>query len=469
MNDDRILISQDITLIENWRPISLVNADAKIISKVIGNRIKDVLPSIIHHNQTGYVKECYIGETVRSIFDIMDLTDKENMPGLLIFIDFEKAFDSLEWNFLYNCLGVFNFGPNFKRWINTFYANIKSCVVNNGLCSDYFELTLGVRQGDPLSPYLFLLAVETLAIAIRANEEIKRIVINQEETKLLQYADDTTGVLADLESAQKPFQLLDKFKELSGLKVNSSKTEGMWIGSLKNSENKPLGIKWPTEPMKALGVLFTYDHKLSHSKNFSEKIVDIKKLINYWSSRGLSVYGKVTLIKSLLIPNIVYTSSLLPTPEHIVKDLNHILYKFLWKGKDKVTRASTINNYEERGIKMVDIESLIKCLRLSWLKRIFSDNSGAWKNCLEYILKDSGGLMLFKCNYNVQDLQITSTFYLELLKWWWELREDYALNNDWHYVIWNNEDFRVDDKPFFYDIGIWEIGDLHFDLSNTES
>ena len=188
------------------------------------------------------------------------------MPGPLIFIDFEKAFDSLERNFLYNCLDGFNFGPNCKRWIKTFYANIKSCVVNNGLCSDYFELTRGVWQGDPFSPYLFLLAVETLAIAITANEEIKGIVINQEETKLLQYADDTTAVLADLESAQKLFQLLDKFKELSGLKINSSKsskTEGMWIGSLKNSESKPLGMKWSTEPIKALGVFFTYDHKLS--------------------------------------------------------------------------------------------------------------------------------------------------------------------------------------------------------------
>ena len=253
---------------------------------------------------------------------------------------------------------------------------------NDGLPIEFYKSCCGVRQGDPLSPYLFLLAVETLAIAIRANEEIKGIVINQEETKLLQHADDTTAVLADLESAQKLFQLLDKFKELSGLKVNSSKTEGMWIGSLKNSENKPLGIKWPTEPIKALGVFFTYDHKLSHSKNFSEKIVDIEKLINIWSSRGLSVYGKVTLIKSLLIPKIVYTSSLLPTPEHIVKDLKHILFKFLWKGKDKVTRASTINNYEEGGVKMVDIESLIKSLRLSWLKRIFSDNSGAWKTTL---------------------------------------------------------------------------------------
>ena len=153
------------------------------------------------------------------------------------------------------------------------------------MCSDYFELIRGVRQGDPLSPYLFLLAVETLAIAIRANEEIKGIVINQEETKLLQYADDT-AVLTDLESAQKLFQLLDKFKELSGLKVNSSKTEGRWIGSLKNSESEPLGIKWPTEPIKAPGVFFTYDHKLSHSKNFSEKIVDIKKTYQYLVHKG---------------------------------------------------------------------------------------------------------------------------------------------------------------------------------------
>ena len=286
--------------------------------------------------------------------------------------------------------------------------------------SDVFDLTRGVRQGDPLSPYLFLLAVETLAIAIRANVEIKGIVINQEETKLLQYADDTTAVLSDLESAHKLFQLLGKFKELSGLKVNSSKIEGLWIGSLKNNEMKPLGIKWPMEPVKALGVFFTYDKKLLHLKNYSEKIDDIKKLINIWSSRGLSIYGKVTLIKSLLIPKIVYTSSLLPTPEHIVKELNQLLYKFLWKGKDKVTRASAINNYEDGGIKMIDIESLIKSLRLSWLKRVFGENSGAWKNYLEYILKDSGGLKLFNCNYNVNDLQITSQFYLELLKWWSE-------------------------------------------------
>ena len=106
---------KDRTLIENWRPISLVNVDAKIISKVIASRIKNVLPYIIHNNQTGYVKDRYISETVRSILDIMDFTEKENIPGLMIFIDFRKAFDTLEWNFLFNCLDAFRDGSFFIR------------------------------------------------------------------------------------------------------------------------------------------------------------------------------------------------------------------------------------------------------------------------------------------------------------------------------------------------------------------
>ena len=112
---------KDRTFLENWRPISLVNVDAKIMSKVIASRIKNVLPSIIHYNQTGYVKDRYIVETIRSIFDTMEFTDSENVPGLMIFIDFQKAFDSAEWDFILGCLEAFNFGPDFIQWIKTFY------------------------------------------------------------------------------------------------------------------------------------------------------------------------------------------------------------------------------------------------------------------------------------------------------------------------------------------------------------
>ena len=200
------------------------------MTKVIATKIKNVLPTIVHHNQTGVINDRYIGETVRSIFDLMDFTLSKTIPGLLIFIDFHKAFDSLEWNFLLSCITVFNFGPDFIRWVNIFYKNIQSCVINNGFASDFFALERRVRQGDLLSPYLFLLAVEVLAIAIRQNTSIRGISIDGQETKLLQYADDTTATLSDLNSARAFFDLLDTFKLLSGLAINYSKTEGMWIG-----------------------------------------------------------------------------------------------------------------------------------------------------------------------------------------------------------------------------------------------
>ena len=135
----------------------------------------------------------------------------------------------------------------------------------------------------------------------------------------------------------------------------------MWVGSLRNNKSKPFGFKWSGEPIKALGVVYySYDTKLLQEKNFIERLDSVKKLINVWSSRGLSVYGKVTIIKSLIIPKSVYILSLLPAPKEIVQELNRILFKFLWKGTDKVTRLSTINEYENGGLKMIDLESMVK-------------------------------------------------------------------------------------------------------------
>ena len=257
-------------------------------------------------------------------------------------------------------------------------------------------------------------------------------------------------MLADTSSAERLFKLLNTFEILSGLKVNCSKTEGMWIGSKRHYKEKPFGIKWPDEPIKALGVYFTYDQKLLKEKNFIERLDSIKKLINIWSARGLSIYGKVTIIKSFLIPKYIYVCSILPTPKELLKELNKILFKFLWKGVDKVTRASVINEYEEGGLRMVDLECMVKSLRLAWLKRIFSGTNGTWKSYLQHILSSVGGLFFFNCNYNISDYTIPSQFYRELLLWWSQFRETFATEEDWKTIIWNNKEIKVENKPVYY-------------------
>jgi len=165
--------------------------------------------------------------------------------------------------------------------------------------------------------------------------------------------------------------------------------------------------------------------------------------------------------------------SLLPTPKEIVNKLNQLLFKLLWKGTDKVTRVSVINDYEKGGLKMIDLESMVKSLRLAWLKRLFNDLNATWKTYLLHLLEPVGDLFFLNCNYEVSDYTISSQFYHELLLWWSEFRESFASESDWKNIVWNNKEVRIDNKPVYYKkyfkSGIIYIHDLLFNLNTIDS
>lgn len=125
----------------------------------------------------------------------MEHTEQKHIPSMLFFIDFQKAYDTVSWKFSHGILDFFDFGPSIKQWIKVFYTNIKSSVVQNNFLSAPFKINRGVRQGDPISSYLFLICAEILGILIRENIEIKGIKINDVEHKISQFADDTTLIL----------------------------------------------------------------------------------------------------------------------------------------------------------------------------------------------------------------------------------------------------------------------------------
>ena len=470
--------SKDKTILENLRPISLLNVDYKILTKVIAKRIEKVLPTLINPDQTGYIKGRYIGENVRLIYDLIHYTGMTNQKGIAIFLDFKKAFDSVEWSYLLETLQLFNFGHDIQNWIKIFYNNVTSCVLNNGHASTFFSLQRGVRQGCPLSGVLFVLGIELLSRAIKNNPTIKGIQVNKHELKISQYADDTTVFVRDLDSAASLLKMLNEFRELSGLEINTAKTEAMWLGKWKDRKDEPFGFKWPKEPVNALGVFFSRNQESANRLNFGEKIRNLEKTLNTWQRRNLTLYGKINIVKTLGLSKLIYSASVLPVPEHYIQEINKLTFNFIWTGKPpKIKRNTIIGEKKDGGLKMCDFKIMEKALKIAWVNRIQNDSQASWKIIPNQLLLKHGGLaFLTKCNFATSTLDLDDklpTFYKKVLDYWCDFKISTGIDsktNPENEIVWNNRRILVGKKPVFYqtwyDAGVIKISDI---LSQNQS
>ena len=303
-------------LLKNWRPISLLNTDYKILAKILANRLKKVLPHIINFDQSGFLKGRFIGENIRLFLDIIDYCKINFLKGIALSIDFEKAFDSIEWNFLQVCLQKFGFKNDLIRWINILYKDIKSCVINNGFASASFYLQRGVRQGCPLSPYLFILGVEILGLLVRQNQDIKGIMIKNTEIKISQYADDTIIYLsADNTNLRNTFKLLQTFSKISGLCINIEKSNIVRLGPQRRILCEDIKINWLDDYITYLGIHIPIRKNMDcYDLNFQKKLEESKKVLNVWRCRNLTLIGKISIVKTLIIPKCVYVFSIIKNP-----------------------------------------------------------------------------------------------------------------------------------------------------------
>ena len=201
----------------------------------------------------------------------MDYTSLQNLPGILTSLDFRKAFDSFEWPFIMKALDHLNFGRGIKRWVNIFYTNIENAVQNNGFITSWFKPSKGVRQGCPLSPYLFILSAEVLSNKIRQEPNVRGIKVFGKEIKLSQFADDTTLFNADIESLERALKIVGDFGRIACLFLNVKKTKALWLGKWKNNRNKPLDLKWFHSPVKILGIYFSYNIKRITSSTLTKR------------------------------------------------------------------------------------------------------------------------------------------------------------------------------------------------------
>ena len=383
--------NKDVRKIKNWRPISVLNVDYKVIAKTLANRLKPVLTNLIHQDQTGYVQNRVIGENIRIVSDLMHCARTGLINGTMMLIDFEKAFDSLSWDFLLYTLKSMGFGETFIHYIKLLYTNISSAVLNNGHCTNTFNPERGIRQGCPASANLFIMCAELLAVSIRNCESIRGINIGIHEYKILQFADDTLIITRDMTDIKKTLSIMQSYGDCSGLYVNKEKTELVNLSQHPHGclPNPPKGLNWCTEGFKYLGVWFAHDIHIMEYKNYRHRIDKIKNLLRIWRQRDLSLRGKVTILRSLALSQLLYPMSLLECPFWAMEETNRLFFQFLWSGKpDRVKRSVVIRDIQNAGLKMVDIDSMARALKSRWACKLYFENDKKWCGIINNYFKN---------------------------------------------------------------------------------
>ena len=356
--------------LKNWRPISLLNVVYKMASAVIANRPKSTLDELIHENQKGVISGRSIGENKRLIYDVLFETKNRNLQGLILSIDFEKALDTVSWKFIEKTLRYYNFGDSIIKWISIFQKGVESCIIQNGFISEFFYLKRGCRQGDPISPYIFILCAEILGKMIRNNNDIRGIIIDNKEYKISQYADDTQLFLNGSEnSLREALDVLQKIYEMSGLKINVEKTKAIWIGSLSNSPTRlchNYTLDWTQGPFKILGVTFSteiYNIWGYNQKSWRCLQAMVKKKINSHRQNNNHKVTSTCKVHSSV-------SGTTKTPDDFLKTIERIFYKFLWNGgPDRIKRIVIVKNLKAGGLRMVNLSEFINALKISWPRR----------------------------------------------------------------------------------------------------
>ena len=232
--------------------------------------------------------------------------------------------------------------------------------------------------------------VEILATLLRKDNRIVGINVDNHEHKIVQFADDSTIIVGNLSSIKHVLNVICNFSKYAGLKLNMSKTKGIWLGPLKElGLRKYEGLTWTGNPVKCLGIYIGHKHEKCVYLNWTQKLKMMEKTLQRWKMRQLTLEGKIIIIKTLVLSKIIFPVSLLPIPTFVKNEVKEMIFKFLWKGKDKVKRSVLINDKYNGGLNMIDIDSFFDALKASWITRIINCK-GKWKSIFEYYVNKQG-------------------------------------------------------------------------------
>ena len=321
----------------SYRPIALLNFDQKVLTKVMSIRLGNHISKIIHTDQTGFIPGRFSFANTRLLFNILYSDKIKNKEAAIISLDAQKAFDQLEWPYMIEVLKRFGFGDFFISLVKMLYLCPMSTISTNGERSSSFELHRGVRQGDPLSPLLFDLALEPLAIGIRNHPQIHGIKCGDTESLVNLYADDLLIFISDPElSVPNLLNYIDAFSRLSGYSINWSKSEFMCItNNLSPSFLKSLPFKIIDDHFTYMGLKISRNPKHLFKLNFQHMVDKLKANIECWKLLPLSMIGRINAIKMVTLPRFLYLFQNIRIflPSSFFRQLDSVICSFVWAYK----------------------------------------------------------------------------------------------------------------------------------------
>ena len=381
---------KDTRDIKNWRPITLSNCDAKIITKALSNKVSKVLDSIIDPSQTAYVPGRSVADNLRTNLFLKNYCKTNNLDSVLMSLDAKKAFDSVNHQYIEETLRAYNFGEAFIEVFKLLYRNITARILVNGFLSESLNIERGVKQGDALSCAIFIICIDPLIRNINRSKVIRGIDINYVNEKITfkggAFADDVSVICKnDKTSIQGVFNEYDRLTKRSGLELNADKTEilnlntGGQIEICFNYNNHDIKIN-SVSKLKICGIYYCSDINEEYNLNVVDKIKKLGHKITQWIPRQLTTEGKVLIIKTFGLSQLIYNMQSYGFKDADLKLAERQIFQFIWsskenhKGIDRISRAIMKNSYENGGMKVTDVECLNRSIKLKQFIRAQKSN-----------------------------------------------------------------------------------------------
>lgn len=294
-------------------------------------------------------------------------------------------------------------GINYIRWIRILYTNPKITIKNNGWLTEYINVSRSVKQGCPVSALLFILCIEMLSTKLKVHKNIEGIKINSlvkiendEEFITTQYADDIILTLKNEQSLNEALTIIEHFSNNAGPRLNLCKSE--IIGTGKYQKREYISNIKVTTNAKCLGIYIGHDIKYCNEKNWAEKISKLEETLNGWKRRHLTLKGKVLILKVLGLSQLIFSVQNTAIPEGKIKEIDQIIYKFLWNHSERLKRKILIGDIQNGGLNMVDTQCFFRAIKAKWIGRIMN-NKGKWNIIGKTLINSfAGDQLLLKIN-----------------------------------------------------------------------